>query len=125
LDRHFNGFYHGDPKAGNKSVIMVFVDCFSKVSHLCSLSHPFSPSSMARSFMDNIFKLHGMPTSIVLDRDPTFTNKFWQDFLKIQGMGPKMSMAYHPQTYGQIEVVNKCLETYLRCFSSEKPHQWV
>jgi transposase InsO family protein len=66
-----------------------------------------------------------MPTSIVLDWDPTFTRKFWQELFKLQGTQLKMSTAYHPQIDGQIEVVNKFLETYLRCFASKKPHQWA
>jgi hypothetical protein len=68
---------------GNKSVIMVVVDHISKDSHVCSLDHPFTPLSVAQAFMDQIFKLHGMPTSIVLDQDPTFTIKIWKEIFKI------------------------------------------
>jgi hypothetical protein len=47
LDRHFNGFYHGTPKAGNKSIIMVVVDHLSKVAHFYALAHPFTLSLVA------------------------------------------------------------------------------
>ena len=67
----------GLPKSGNKSVIMVVVDRLSKYAHFCALPHPFTPTLVAQSFMDQIFKLHGMPTSIVSDRDPIFTSNFW------------------------------------------------
>jgi hypothetical protein len=118
-------FITGLPKLGNKSVIMVVVDRFSKYAHLCSLQHPFTTSSVAQLFMDQVFNIHGMPHSIVFDRDPTFTNNFWQELFKLQGTQFHLSTTYHLQTDGQTEVVNKCLETYLRCFSLEKKNQWA
>jgi hypothetical protein len=118
-------FIVGLPKSGNKSVIMVVVDRLSKYAHLCALQHPFTTSIVAQLFMDQVFKLHGMPHSIVSDRDPTFTSNFWQELFKLQGTQLHLSTTYHPQTDGQTEVVNKCLETYLRCFSSEKKNQWA
>jgi hypothetical protein len=75
--------------------------------------------------MDHVFKLHGMPHSIVSDQDPTFTNNFWQELFRLQGTQLHLSTSYHPQTDGQTEVVNKCLETYLRCFASERQNQWA
>jgi hypothetical protein len=71
------------PKSGNKSVIMVVVDHLSKYAHLCSLQHPFTTSTVAQRFMDQAFKLHGMPHSIVFDHDPTFTNNIWKELFKI------------------------------------------
>jgi hypothetical protein len=71
-------FITGLPKSGNKSVIMVVVDRLSKYAHLCALQHPFTTSTVAQLFVDQVFKLHVMPHSIVFDHDPTFTNNFWQ-----------------------------------------------
>jgi hypothetical protein len=118
-------FITGLPKSGNKSVIMVVVDLLSKYAHLCTLQHPFTASTMAKIFMDQVFNLHGMPHSIVSNRDPTFTRNFWQELFKIQGIELHLITAYHPHTDGQTKVVNKCLETYLRCFASEKKNQWA
>ena len=71
-------FIVGLPKSGNNSFIMVLVDHLSKYAHFFSLQHPFKSSKVAQIFMDNIFKLHGMPYSIVSNHDPTFTRNFWQ-----------------------------------------------
>jgi hypothetical protein len=111
------------PKSGNKSVIMVVVDHLSKYDHFCALHHPFTASTVAQIFMDQVFNLHGILHSIVYDRDPTFTINFWQELFKIQGTQLHLSSTYHPQMDGQTEVVNKCLETYLRCFASKKKQQ--
>jgi hypothetical protein len=105
-------FIVGLPKSGNKSIIMVVVDRLSKYAHFCALQHPFTTSIVAQIFMDNIFKLHGMPHSIVSDKIPLSPTIFGKNFQAPRN--PIASQhAYHPQTDGQIEVVNKCLETYL------------
>lgn len=58
------------PKSGNKLVIMDVVDRLSKYAHFCALQHPFKDSMVAQVFIDNIFKLHGMLYSIVINCDP-------------------------------------------------------
>jgi IS30 family transposase len=118
-------FIVGLPKSGNNSVIMVVVDRLSKYAHFCSLHHPFTASMVDQIFMDHIFKLHGIPHSIVSDRDPNFTSNFWQELFRLQGTQLHFSTTYHPQIDGQTEVVNKFLETYLRCFSSQRKNQWA
>jgi hypothetical protein len=118
-------FIVGLPKLCNKSVIVVVVDRLSKYAHLCALQHPFTSSIVAQLFMDQVFKLHGMSHSIVSDRDPTFTSNFWQELFKLQGTQLHLSTDDHPQTDGQTEIVNKFLETYLRCFASEIQNQWA
>jgi hypothetical protein len=118
-------FITGLPKSRNKSVIMVVVDRLSKYAHFCALQHPFTASMVAQISMDQVFKLHGMSHSIVYDRDPTFTSNFWQELFKLQGTQLHLSTTYHPQNDGQTEIVIKCLETYLRCFASEKKNQWA
>jgi hypothetical protein len=89
-----------------------------------SLTSPFHTDTRSTS-LDHIFKLHGIPTSIVFDRDPNFTSTFWQELFKLQGTQLNMRTTYHPQYDDQTKVVNKCLETYLRYFSSNKQHQCV
>nr|KYP63442.1 Retrotransposable element Tf2 [Cajanus cajan] len=90
-----------------------------------ALSHPYTASDMAQSYMDNVFKLHGFPSTITSDRDSIFVSQFWQDFMSLQGIQVQLSSNYHPQTDGQTEVVNRCLETYLRCMCTNAPHNWT
>ena len=75
----------GLPKLGNKSVIMVVVDRLSKYANFCALQHRFIASIVAQIFMDHVFKLHGMPHSIVYNQDPTFTSNFRQEMFRLQG----------------------------------------
>jgi hypothetical protein len=89
-------FIAGLAKSGNKIVIMVVFDLLSKYAHLCSLQHPFTTSRVAQIFMDRVFKLHGMPHSIVSNCDPTLTRNFWQELFKIQDTQLHLNTAYHP-----------------------------
>jgi len=118
-------FIKGLPNSEGYSVIMVVVDRLSKYAHFIPISHPYTASKIAQVFLANIFKLHGLPNSIVTDRDPTFTSTFWKELFKLQGTTLKFLSAYHPQTNGQTKIVNKMVERYLRYFSGAKPKGWV
>jgi hypothetical protein len=75
---------------------MVVVDRISKYAHLCALQHPFTSSTVPQNFMDNIFKIHGIPHSIVFDRDPTFTNNFLKELFMLHGTQLHLITTYHP-----------------------------
>ena len=113
------------PVSQGKTVIFVVVDRLSKYAHFIGLQHPFTASTVAQAFMDNVYRLHGLPESIISDRDKVFLSHFWQSLFKTMKVQLKLSTAYHPQTDGQTEIVNKCLECYLRCMTGDKPKEWL
>uniref|UniRef100_A0A2N9H8H7 RNA-directed DNA polymerase n=1 Tax=Fagus sylvatica TaxID=28930 RepID=A0A2N9H8H7_FAGSY len=117
-------FIDGLPNSHGFTVIMVVVDRLTKYAHFLSLKHPYTAKVVAELYVKEISRLHGMPRSIVTDRDKVFTSQFWTEYFRLQGSELRMSSAYHPQTDGQTEALNKCLETYLRCFVSTRQKQW-
>ena len=108
-----------------KSVILTVVDRFSKYAHFIALGHPYTAASVARAFFHDIVRLHGFPESIVSDRDPVFTGRVWRDLFRQAGVQLRLSTAFHPQTDGQSEAVNKTIAMYLRCLTGDRPRDWL
>jgi hypothetical protein len=76
-------FVEGLPKVYGKSVILRIMDRFSKYAHFIALSYPYTASSVARLFFDEVVRLHGFPASVVSGRDPTFTSNFWRELFHL------------------------------------------
>jgi IS30 family transposase len=98
------------PLSDGYNVIMVVVDRFSKYAHFVPMRHPFTAQKVSKFFMDNIVKLHGMPLTIVSDKDKIFTSQFWKDLFAALDKKLLYSTAYHPHTDGQTERVNQCID---------------
>jgi hypothetical protein len=117
-------FIEGLPKSEGYTVILVIVDRFTKYAHFVPIKHPFTARTIAKAVYDNVVKLHGLPKTIVLDRDKVFTSNVWKELFSMTGTQVILSSAYHPQTDVQTERVNQCLEMYLRCVVHNDPKHW-
>jgi hypothetical protein len=104
--------------------IAVFVDRLSKIFYFAPTYTDCSAIDIARLFNDTVFKHHGLPSELILDRDPRFTSKFWTELTRLLGTKLKMSTAFHPQTNGQTERSNRVLEDYLRHYISPSQNDW-
>lgn len=91
-------FVKGLPKSEKKNIILVIIDRYSKYGHFLGLSHPYSATTVTRIFLYRIYKLHGLPDSIVTDKDHVFTSLFWKELFKLMGTNLDMSSSYHPST---------------------------
>lgn len=94
-------FVEGFPKVGEKSIILTMVDRFSKFVHFIACGHPYSTTSVAHAFFDNIVGLHGFPCSIISGQDPIFKSTFWSDLFNLVGVKLHISSTFHPRTDGR------------------------
>lgn len=117
-------FIDGLPSSRQYNCLLVVVDKLTKYAHFIPLRHPYTPTKVAELFVDNIYKLHGMPKALVSDRDPIFMSQFGQAVFRATGTDLKLSTANHPETDGQTERVNQSIESFLRCFIGSHPQQW-
>lgn len=110
-------------KADN-DFIMVVVDKLSKMVHFIPCKTTVTAPQVAKLFFREIVRHHGIPTSIVSDRDTRFTSHFWEELWRLFGTRLAMSTSRHPQTDGQTERVNRVLEEILRSFVQNVGEDW-
>src|SRR6185312_10187671 len=110
-------------KAGNDAIV-VFVDKLTKMVHYVATTTTVTAPQLATLFMREVVRLHGVPESILSDRDPRFTANFWRAFWSQLGTTLTMSTAYHPQTHGQTERANRTLEEMLRARINFQQADW-
>jgi len=112
------------PVVAGKDAILVVYDRLSKMTHFVAMTEGTSVEGLARLLWDNVWKLHGLPESVVSDRGPQFTAELMKELNKMLGIKTKLSTAFHPQTDGQTERMNQELEQYLRFFLENRQKDW-
>jgi hypothetical protein len=104
--------------------IFVVVNKFSKMAYFIPCQKKNDDTHIANLFLKEVVRLHGLSRSIVSDRDTKFVGHFWRNLWKRLGVNLSFSSAYHPQTDGQTEVVNKSLGKILRSLVTKQGRQW-
>ena len=113
------------PMSKGHDLILVVCDRFSQMSHFVATTEKTMVEGLVKLFRDNIWKLHGLPESVILDRGPQFAAGLMKKLNKMLGIETKLSMAYHPETDGQTERMNQELEQYLRMYVNYRQNNWA
>ena len=101
------------PRSNKMDAILVIVDCFTKMIKLKATTTNISSEGVAKIYRDEIWKIHGIPKTILSGCGLQFASKFMEDFTRILGTKRKLSTAYHPQTDRQTERINQEIGTFL------------
>jgi hypothetical protein len=118
-------FITGLPKTQKKNdSIWVIVDRLTKAAHFLPVKTTYKMPKYTETYIAEIVRLHGVPSSIVSDRDPKFTSHFWGALHEALGTKLSFSSAYHPQTDGQTERTNQSLEDLLRACVLDDRGSW-
>jgi hypothetical protein len=113
------------PVSDSCTSIWVIVDRFTKMAHFIPIvDKEKTAEGCAKLFLANVWKLHGLPSDIVSDRDPVFTSSFWSELMKRLDVRLRKSTAFRPQTDGQTERINQTLEHYLRQYCNYEQNDW-
>ena len=112
------------PVVAGKDAVLVVCDRLSKMTHFVAMIEGTSAEGLARLFWNNVWKLHGLLESVVLDRGPQFVVELTKELNTMLGIKTKLSMVFHPQTDGQTERMNQELEQYLQFFIEHRQKNW-
>jgi hypothetical protein len=111
-------------KRKKHDLIMVVVDKLTKSTHFIPLKNTHKAAYVANIFLKEVARLHGIPKTIVFDRDPKFTSNFWKGLFKGFRMNMNFNRVYYPESDGQTERVNRVIEDMLRMYVMDKPSRW-
>ncbi|MCQ7926324.1 hypothetical protein NP234_24385, partial [Salmonella enterica] len=104
--------------------IWVVVDLLTKSAHFLPFKTTFTMEQLAELYVKEVVRLHGVPKTILSDRDSRFTSSFWRCVQQAMGTKLRFSTAFHPQTDGQTERLNQILEDMLRACTLEFKGSW-
>jgi hypothetical protein len=104
--------------------ILVVIDRLSKMCHLVPCNEAINARAVARLFLREVVRLHGVPTEVVSDRGPQFCNQFLKELWDCMRIKRSLTSAYHPQSNGQVERVNRVIEEYLRHYVKSDQRDW-
>ena len=113
------------PVSKGYTAILVVVDRLTKMAHFIPTVNEVDAPFTAQLYLDNVYKLHGLPQDLVSDRGSVFTSRFWTRLLQLIGVKRNLSTAYHPQSDGQTERVNQVMEQYLRLYCDYQQDDWA
>jgi transposase InsO family protein len=117
-------FITGLPESNGHNAVLVVVDRLPKMSHFIACRGSATAEDVACLFRDFVWKLHGLPESIISDWGSVFVAQFWQSLCKEIGIRSKLSTAFHLETDGQTERKNAILEQYLRAYVNYQQDDW-
>lgn len=117
-------FVTGLPWSEGYIAVLVVVDRLTKMCHLIPCLDTWTAEQLAELFLLHVFRLHGLPRSIVSDRGSLFNSKFWRALCKRLKIEARLSTPYHPETDGQTERLNAVMEQYLRTYVNYLQDDW-
>jgi hypothetical protein len=107
------------------NAILVIIDRFTKYAEMIPFHNKYTAEHLGYVILDRLVRHHGIPKTIISDRDKLFTSNYWTTLVALIGIKRKLSTAYHPQTDGQTERTNRTMKTYLKIYSNTSQNNWV
>jgi transposase InsO family protein len=104
--------------------IKVVMNKLTKVAHFIPMKTTHKETNIVEIYMKEVVRIHGVPNSIISDREPNFTSNFWKGLFKGFGMNLNPSTSYHPESNGKIERTSRIIEDMLRMYVMDQPSKW-
>lgn len=117
-------FVTGLPVSEGFDAVLVVVDRLTKMRHFIATNTTATAETVADLYVNNVYRLHGFPDTVVSDRGPQFVALFWRNLCQRLRVSRLLSTAFHPETDGQTEITNASMEQYLRAYTTYQQDDW-